>query len=68
MYVICCCRDPNSGNSDVPVTWPEFTSAGHEYIDIHSEMDVNYVGTKMRLPFVKFWTSVLPSLPFVKYE
>lgn len=68
MYVICCCRDPNSGYSDVAVTWPEFTSTNHKYIDIHSDMDVSYVKTEMRMPFVKFWTSVLPSLPIVKYE
>lgn len=59
--------DPNNGESKVPALWPQFTSASHQYVDIHSKMDASYVRDRMRLPFVQFWTSILPNLP-VKYE
>lgn len=59
--------DPNNGESKVPVEWPQFTSAGHQYVDINSKMDKGYVKDKMRLSFVEFWTSILPNLP-VTYE
>ncbi|XP_075885992.1 bile salt-activated lipase-like [Nelusetta ayraudi] len=59
--------DPNNGESAVPVAWPQFTSAGHQYVDIHSDMNANYVRDKMRMSFVTFWTSILPNLT-VKYE
>uniref|UniRef100_A0A8C6V7E2 Carboxylic ester hydrolase n=1 Tax=Neogobius melanostomus TaxID=47308 RepID=A0A8C6V7E2_9GOBI len=54
--------DPNQGGSKVPATWPLFTSRD-QYLEIHHDMDRSYVHQKMRMRFVKFWTSVLPSLP-----
>uniref|UniRef100_A0A8C6V3J6 Carboxylic ester hydrolase n=1 Tax=Neogobius melanostomus TaxID=47308 RepID=A0A8C6V3J6_9GOBI len=54
--------DPNQGGSEVPVTWPLFTS-GDQYLEIHHNMSESYVHEKMRMRFVHFWTSVLPSLP-----
>ncbi|XP_076614331.1 bile salt-activated lipase-like [Chaetodon auriga] len=53
--------DPNSGLK-VPTTWPRFTSTGHEYLEINSKMNKNYVRRNIRMPFVQFWTSVLPSI------
>ncbi|KAK5599013.1 hypothetical protein CRENBAI_000210 [Crenichthys baileyi] len=57
--------DPNSGDLRVPATWPTFTSTGHRFLEINSKMDAGYVGQKLRLRYVNFWTSVLPSLPTV---
>uniref|UniRef100_A0A8C9YYW3 Carboxylic ester hydrolase n=1 Tax=Sander lucioperca TaxID=283035 RepID=A0A8C9YYW3_SANLU len=54
--------DPNKGES-VPVTWPRFTSTEHQYLEINSKMNKNYVGQKMRMRYVHFWTSILPNLP-----
>eukprot|EP00066_Takifugu_rubripes_P010523 XP_003978424.1 PREDICTED: bile salt-activated lipase-like [Takifugu rubripes] len=54
--------DPNKGDLSVPVTWPQFTSTGHQYLEIHSKMDSGYVHQKMRMRYVHFWTSVLPNL------
>ncbi|KAG7263668.1 hypothetical protein CRUP_005207 [Coryphaenoides rupestris] len=60
--------DPNKG-LDVPATWPKFTPSGHKYLEINGNMDRNSVRQKMRMRFVHFWTSVLPSLQSVKmYE
>ncbi|XP_041826124.1 carboxyl ester lipase, tandem duplicate 2 [Melanotaenia boesemani] len=60
--------DPNKGDMKVPATWPEFTSTGHQYLELHSKMDKNYVGQKLRMRFVHFWTSVLPNLPTIFSE
>ncbi|XP_056157758.1 bile salt-activated lipase-like [Lampris incognitus] len=60
--------DPNKGNMKVPVTWPKFTSTGHQFLEINSKMDENSVGQKMRLRFVTLWTSVLPGLPSVVHD
>ncbi|XP_068585844.1 bile salt-activated lipase-like [Cebidichthys violaceus] len=60
--------DPNKGESRVPVTWPKFTSDGHQFLEINSKMDNNYVGQKMRMRYVHFWTSVLPKLPMTISE
>lgn len=54
--------DPNIGESGVPVAWPKFTSYGHEFLEINSKMDRNYVGQRMRIRYVHFWASVLPNL------
>ncbi|XP_077478530.1 bile salt-activated lipase-like [Stigmatopora argus] len=54
--------DPNKGDLSVPTTWPRFTN-GHQYLEIHHDMDKNYVRQKMRMRYVHFWTSVLPKLP-----
>ncbi|KAJ0057347.1 hypothetical protein NL108_004932 [Boleophthalmus pectinirostris] len=55
--------DPNQGGSSVPVTWPKFQSGGDQYLEIRNDMGQGFVHQKMRLRFVTFWTSVLPSLP-----
>ncbi|XP_030598540.1 bile salt-activated lipase [Archocentrus centrarchus] len=57
--------DPNKGGSNVPATWPEFTRSGPEFLEIHSDMDKNYVQQQLRLRYVHFWTSILPNLPVV---
>nr|XP_033951196.1 bile salt-activated lipase-like [Pseudochaenichthys georgianus] len=54
--------NPNKGNMQVPVNWPEFTSTGHQFLDIHAKMNESSVGHEMRLRFVRFWTSTLPNL------
>ncbi|CAL1569654.1 unnamed protein product [Knipowitschia caucasica] len=60
--------NPNQGDSEVPATWPEFKSDGHQYLEIHHNMDKSYVRQKMRMRYVHFWSSVLPSLPSLKTE
>uniref|UniRef100_A0A3P8TMA5 Carboxylic ester hydrolase n=1 Tax=Amphiprion percula TaxID=161767 RepID=A0A3P8TMA5_AMPPE len=55
--------DPNKGGLSVPATWPQFTGDGHKYLEIRNNMDKNFVRQQMRLRYVNFWTSVLPSLP-----
>ncbi|KAF7217768.1 bile salt-activated lipase [Nothobranchius furzeri] len=60
--------DPNKGGLSVPVSWPAFTSTGHQFLEINSKMDKGYVGQKLRMRFVNFWTSVLPNLPTVHAE
>ncbi|XP_029024966.1 bile salt-activated lipase-like [Betta splendens] len=54
--------DPNNGALSVPVTWPAFSS-GERFLEINSKMNKDYVRQKLRLRYVHFWTSVLPSLP-----
>lgn len=56
-------RDPNTGNMKVPVTWPEYTSTGKQFLDTHAKMDESSIGQEMRLNYVKLWTETLPSLP-----
>uniref|UniRef100_A0A668UX05 Carboxylic ester hydrolase n=1 Tax=Oreochromis aureus TaxID=47969 RepID=A0A668UX05_OREAU len=60
--------DPNNGGSSVPVNWPTFTRSGPQFLEIHSDMNNNYVQQKMRMPYVNFWTRILPSLPTVVSE
>ncbi|XP_071774884.2 bile salt-activated lipase [Centroberyx gerrardi] len=57
--------DPNKGGLSVPTTWPKFTSTGHQFLEINAKMNKNYVKQKMRMRYVHFWTSVLPSLASV---
>lgn len=56
-------RDPNTGNMKVPVTWPEYTSTGKQFLDTHAKMDESSTGQEMRLSFIKLWTETLPNLP-----
>ncbi|XP_035995964.1 bile salt-activated lipase [Fundulus heteroclitus] len=60
--------DPNTGDLSVPASWPTFTSTGHKFVEINSKMDASYVRQKLRLRYVNFWTSVLPSLPTVQIK
>ncbi|KAM8872771.1 bile salt-activated lipase-like [Synchiropus picturatus] len=59
--------DPNVGNLNVPVNWPEFRDR-HLYLDIHTKMNESSVGQELRTRFVRLWTSTIPSLPSVKDE
>ncbi|XP_033981546.1 carboxyl ester lipase, tandem duplicate 2 [Trematomus bernacchii] len=60
--------DPNKGGQRVPTPWPQFTSTGHQYVEIHHDMNKAYVREKMRMRHVHFWTSVLPNLPISASE
>ncbi|XP_032426156.1 bile salt-activated lipase-like [Xiphophorus hellerii] len=60
--------DPNVGNLRTPATWPTFTSTGHQFLEINSKMDAGYVGQKLRLRYVNFWTSIFPNLPSIYSE
>ncbi|XP_062410097.1 bile salt-activated lipase-like [Sardina pilchardus] len=54
--------DPNKGES-VPVNWPAFTTANHEYVDINHDMGRNSVKQKLRLRFVNYWTNTFANMP-----
>lgn len=58
-------RDPNNGESKVPVTWPAYTTSGQKYLEINANMNKNYVHEKMRVRFVNWWSNIFPSLPSV---
>ncbi|XP_054612869.1 bile salt-activated lipase-like [Dunckerocampus dactyliophorus] len=60
--------DPNKGDLSVPATWPRFNKTGQQYLEINAQMDQSYVRRKMRMRYVHFWTSILPSLPDVSEE
>ncbi|XP_053195605.1 bile salt-activated lipase-like [Scomber japonicus] len=55
--------NPNEGNMKVPVTWPEFTRTGQQFLNINAKMNESSIEKEMRLRFVRLWTSTLPSLP-----
>ncbi|KAL0965534.1 hypothetical protein UPYG_G00282540 [Umbra pygmaea] len=55
--------DPNQGESNVPVTWPAYTTSGQSYLEINSSMDKNYVHEKMRVRFVNWWSNVYNNMP-----
>uniref|UniRef100_A0A087XBD3 Carboxylic ester hydrolase n=2 Tax=Poecilia formosa TaxID=48698 RepID=A0A087XBD3_POEFO len=55
--------DPNRGSLSVPVSWPQFSAFGHQFVEINGDMDSTSVGEKLRLRFVNFWTNILPNLP-----
>ncbi|NWU15497.1 CEL lipase, partial [Cephalopterus ornatus] len=57
--------DPNKGNSDVPVSWPAYSSKATYYLEINHKMNKNSVKTDLRSRFVTFWNSVYRSLPQV---
>ncbi|NXQ33337.1 CEL lipase, partial [Alaudala cheleensis] len=57
--------DPNKGHSDVPVSWPLYTSQGKYYLDINNKMNKNSVKQDLRSRFVTFWNSVYLKLPQV---
>ena len=58
-------RDPNKGESKVPVTWPAFNKETHQYVDINHRMGRNSVKQKMRLRFVNYWSNIYASLPTI---
>ncbi|XP_017665410.1 PREDICTED: bile salt-activated lipase [Lepidothrix coronata] len=57
--------DPNKGNSDVPVSWPAYSSKGTYYLEINNNINKNSVKQDLRSRFVTFWNSVYRSLPQV---
>uniref|UniRef100_A0A3B1JTH7 Carboxylic ester hydrolase n=1 Tax=Astyanax mexicanus TaxID=7994 RepID=A0A3B1JTH7_ASTMX len=57
--------DPNSGPSEVPVTWPRLTGQDHQFVDINNSMDKTSVKQKLRSCFVHFWTNTFISFPNV---
>ncbi|XP_061867770.1 bile salt-activated lipase [Colius striatus] len=57
--------NPNEGNSEVPVTWPAYTTQGGYYLDINNDMNDSSVKENLRAEFVNFWNSVYRSLPQV---
>ncbi|NXM75550.1 CEL lipase, partial [Serilophus lunatus] len=57
--------DPNKGNSDVPVSWPPYSSKGTYYLEINHNINKKSVKTDLRSRFVTFWNSVYRSLPQV---
>ncbi|XP_073727545.1 bile salt-activated lipase [Misgurnus anguillicaudatus] len=58
--------NPNSGGSKVPVTWPEFTTSGHEFLEINHNTNKNSVKQKLRLRYVYYWTTVYTSYPLIQ--
>uniref|UniRef100_A0A8C7DMB2 Carboxylic ester hydrolase n=1 Tax=Oncorhynchus kisutch TaxID=8019 RepID=A0A8C7DMB2_ONCKI len=54
--------DPNKGESNVPVTWPAYTTSGQKYLEINAKMNRNSVHEKMRVRFVNWWSNTLPSI------
>ncbi|KAJ4926562.1 hypothetical protein JOQ06_008735 [Pogonophryne albipinna] len=61
--------DLNKGGQSVPTPWPQFNSTGHQYVEIHHDMNKDYVRQKMRMRHVHFWTSsILPNLPISASE
>ncbi|XP_050176257.1 bile salt-activated lipase-like [Myiozetetes cayanensis] len=57
--------DPNKGNSDVPVSWPAYTSKDAYYLEINDKINKNSVKKDLRSQYVTFWNSVYRSLPQV---
>ncbi|XP_022532354.2 carboxyl ester lipase, tandem duplicate 2 [Astyanax mexicanus] len=57
--------DPNSGPSEVPVTWPRLTGQDHQFVDINNSMGKTSVKQKLRSRFVHFWTNTFISFPNV---
>ncbi|XP_057216903.1 carboxyl ester lipase, tandem duplicate 2 [Triplophysa rosa] len=58
--------DPNRGESSVPVTWPEFTNTGHEFLELNHNTNKNSVKQRLRMRYVYYWTSVYASFPSIK--
>ncbi|XP_051960984.1 bile salt-activated lipase-like [Xyrauchen texanus] len=58
--------DPNKGESSVPVAWPQFTSTGHQFLEINNKMNENSVKQMLRTRFVYYWTSVYSGFPTVQ--
>uniref|UniRef100_A0A673LQM4 Carboxylic ester hydrolase n=1 Tax=Sinocyclocheilus rhinocerous TaxID=307959 RepID=A0A673LQM4_9TELE len=58
--------DPSKGESSVPVSWPEFASSGHQYLDINNKMNSDSVKEMLRTRLVYYWTTVFASFPAVQ--
>ncbi|NXK72514.1 CEL lipase, partial [Amazona guildingii] len=55
--------DPNKGYSNVPITWPPYTSGGSYYLEINYKMNENSVKQNLKSQYVNFWNSVYQNLP-----
>ncbi|XP_051533037.1 bile salt-activated lipase-like [Myxocyprinus asiaticus] len=58
--------DPNKGESNVPVAWPQFTSTGHQFLEINHKMNKDSVKQMLRTRFVYYWTSVYSGFPTIQ--
>ncbi|XP_016311542.1 bile salt-activated lipase-like [Sinocyclocheilus anshuiensis] len=58
--------DPSKGESSVPVSWPEFASSGHQYLNINNKMNRDSVKQMLRTRLVYYWTTVFASFPAVQ--
>ncbi|KAG7320786.1 hypothetical protein KOW79_015201 [Hemibagrus wyckioides] len=56
--------DPNVGDSEVPVAWPQL-SEGHQFVEINHDMGKNSIKQKMRARYVYFWSTTYTSFPNV---
>uniref|UniRef100_A0A8C3GH08 Carboxylic ester hydrolase n=1 Tax=Cairina moschata TaxID=8855 RepID=A0A8C3GH08_CAIMO len=57
--------DPNTGYSEVPITWPPYTIEGGYYLDINNNLNYDSVKQNLRAPFVNYWNAVYLKLPQV---
>ncbi|NXL95935.1 CEL lipase, partial [Alectura lathami] len=57
--------DPNTGDSDVPITWLPYTQEGGYYLEINDEINYDSVKQNLRAPYVNFWNAVYMKLPQV---
>uniref|UniRef100_A0A3P8UAX4 Carboxylic ester hydrolase n=1 Tax=Amphiprion percula TaxID=161767 RepID=A0A3P8UAX4_AMPPE len=55
--------NPNSGESRVPVPWPEFTKYHRPYLTINSKMTKSSVSYDLRSDYVNYWTQTYSRLP-----
>lgn len=60
--------NPNSGESRVPVPWPEFTKYHRPYLTINSKMTKSSVSYDLRADYVKYWTQIYSSLPAARTQ
>ncbi|XP_051537465.1 bile salt-activated lipase-like [Myxocyprinus asiaticus] len=58
--------DPNKGESRVPVAWPQFTSTGHQFLEINNRINKDSVKQMLRTRFVYYWTSVYTGFPTIQ--
>ncbi|NXI71264.1 CEL lipase, partial [Anseranas semipalmata] len=57
--------DPNTGYSEVPITWLPYSNEGSYYLEINSDMNYDSVKQNLRASFVNYWNSVYLKLPQV---
>ncbi|XP_040387554.1 bile salt-activated lipase isoform X1 [Cygnus olor] len=57
--------DPNTGYSEVPITWLPYTTEGGYYLDINNNLNYDSVKQNLRAPFVNYWNAVYLKLPQV---
>ncbi|XP_051807198.1 bile salt-activated lipase-like [Acanthochromis polyacanthus] len=60
--------NPNSGESKVPVTWPEFNKYHRPYLTINSKMTKSSVSYDLRSEYVNYWTQTYSRLPAARTQ